>query len=227
MSKRKFATLITLTAAFLGFSSLVSFAAPAISKASLNIRSGPGTVYKVVDTLYRGEKVDVGECVSNGWCYIKHSGPDGWVSAKYLRAVVRQQPRQPRYNPPPRAPQNPPISFGLSFNSNGDVSFGVGIGQNSNQNNIPLPLYSPPAPQVCFYKGINFSGQKYCLSSGEEYSSLPYNWNDQISSIRVMNGARAKICRWENFRGGCQNINSNRSSLSYRFDDRISSLKIF
>ncbi len=51
---------------------------------SLNVRSGPGTSYRVVDTLFRGENVNVQRCQSNGWCYITHPGPDGWVSARYL-----------------------------------------------------------------------------------------------------------------------------------------------
>ncbi len=52
--------------------------------ASVNVRSGPGTEYRVVDTLYAGEEVNIETCRSNGWCLIEHSGPDGWVSARYL-----------------------------------------------------------------------------------------------------------------------------------------------
>lgn len=52
--------------------------------ASVNVRSGPGTQYRVVDTLYPGENVTIETCRSNGWCRIDHSGPDGWVSARYL-----------------------------------------------------------------------------------------------------------------------------------------------
>ena len=52
--------------------------------ASVNVRTGPGTQYRVVDTLYPGEQVNIETCRSNGWCRITHSGPDGWVSARYL-----------------------------------------------------------------------------------------------------------------------------------------------
>lgn len=51
----------------------------------VNVRSGPGTNYRVVDALHRGEHVNVRKCRSSGWCYITHPGPDGWVSARYLR----------------------------------------------------------------------------------------------------------------------------------------------
>ena len=53
---------------------------------SVNVRSGPGTAYTVVDVLYAGEPVTVHECASSGWCLIAHSGPDGWVSSRYLTA---------------------------------------------------------------------------------------------------------------------------------------------
>lgn len=63
-------------------------AVPAVSAAeatgSVNVRSGPGTSYRIVDRLFRGENVNVQRCRSSGWCYITHPGPDGWVSARYL-----------------------------------------------------------------------------------------------------------------------------------------------
>ena len=68
----------------LGASLAATLAAQAAqSTVSLNVRSGPGTNYRVVDVLYQGETVDVEGCQS-GWCRINHSGPDGWVSARYL-----------------------------------------------------------------------------------------------------------------------------------------------
>ncbi len=46
----------------------------------LNVRSGPGTNYPIVDGLSKGSKVTVLE-QSNGWCKIS----TGWVSAEFLR----------------------------------------------------------------------------------------------------------------------------------------------
>lgn len=82
--------------------------------ASVNVRSGPGTAYRVVDTLYPGEQVDIRECRSNGWCYVLHSGPDGWVSARYLsddRQVSRPAVR-------------PNVSFSFSFGRGNGFSIG-------------------------------------------------------------------------------------------------------
>jgi hypothetical protein len=83
---------------------------------------GPGTQYGVIDTLRRGETVDVQQC-RGSWCYVVKSGPDGWVSANYLNRGrpgggwnddnwgrpphwTPNPPRPPQWNPrPPRPPQ--------------------------------------------------------------------------------------------------------------------------
>lgn len=43
----------------------------------LNVRSGPGTGYGVVDVLHAGEIVTMSNCQPNNWCYVTHPGPDG------------------------------------------------------------------------------------------------------------------------------------------------------
>lgn len=63
------------------------------STVALNVRSGPGSQYAVVDTLNTGETVSRGECTTDGsWCYITHTGTDGWVASRYLRAPGSRQP---------------------------------------------------------------------------------------------------------------------------------------
>ena len=97
-----------------------AFAAPAYVTSNVNVRSGPGTGYSIVDALRRGEQVDVRECTGS-WCFVEKRGPDGWVSANYLERGGRpgwdnDYPRPPVYNPPrpPRppywnpGPQRPP-----------------------------------------------------------------------------------------------------------------------
>jgi uncharacterized protein YraI len=71
-----------------------AFAEPGQATASVNVRSGPGVRYSIVDQLYPGENVDIGQC-DGGWCYVDHAGPDGWVSANYLAAD------EGYYSPPP------------------------------------------------------------------------------------------------------------------------------
>ncbi len=62
-----------------------AYAAPGTITSNVNVRSGPGTNYAVVDTVRRGTTVDVQQC-QGSWCYIAKPGPDGWVSATYLSA---------------------------------------------------------------------------------------------------------------------------------------------
>ena len=58
-------------------------AAPAYATGNVNVRSGPGTGYSVIDTLRRGETVDIQYC-RGSWCFVDKRGPSGWVSANYL-----------------------------------------------------------------------------------------------------------------------------------------------
>ena len=123
-----------------------AMAAPAFATSNVNVRSGPGTGYGVVDALRRGEQVDVQEC-RGSWCFIEKRGPDGWVSASYLdrgrpgngggwdddydRPPVwnPRPPRPPQWNPrPPRPPHwNPgpprPVYPGYGNGNSGSVCF--------------------------------------------------------------------------------------------------------
>ncbi|MCF4099035.1 SH3 domain-containing protein [Maritalea mediterranea] len=86
MSLRLFVLTTSLALAGMAMFTSAASAFPASSKTALNVRSGPGTEYRVVDALYAGERVNVERCTnSRSWCYITHTGPDGWVSAKYLQ----------------------------------------------------------------------------------------------------------------------------------------------
>ncbi|MGQ4273268.1 SH3 domain-containing protein [Terrihabitans sp. B22-R8] len=86
MSKARFAiSALALLIASAGAAS----AFPATATTSLNVRSGPGTNYSVVDQLQAGETVEV---VSSQGSWYEISGL-GWASAAYL---------DPRGAPPPR-----------------------------------------------------------------------------------------------------------------------------
>src|SRR5690606_10852893 len=99
--------------------------------ASVNVRTGAGTQYRVVDTLYPGERINIVSCRSNGWCLVEHYGPDGWVSARYLsnagpdygaggasddRIVIRRSPN---------------ITFSFSFGRGDGFSIGTPPGGSS------------------------------------------------------------------------------------------------
>lgn len=93
-----------------GFAALALFAtagaamaAPAYVTTNVNVRSGPGTGYGVIDTLRRGEQVDVQQC-SGSWCFVEKRGPDGWVSANYLDRGGRGGGGYDRYYDPRPSP---------------------------------------------------------------------------------------------------------------------------
>lgn len=81
LGKKSLLSLVAGAALLLG--TQAASAAVAYASNELNVRSGPGTGYGVVDVLVRGEAVDVNRC-SGTWCFVEKSGADGWVSAKYL-----------------------------------------------------------------------------------------------------------------------------------------------
>lgn len=91
----------------LAVTTAASYAAPAQATANVNVRSGPGTNFRVIDTLIRGERVDIQYC-RGSWCFVEKRGPNGWVSANYLSRGGWQPPpqRPPVVQPPPR-PQPP------------------------------------------------------------------------------------------------------------------------
>jgi uncharacterized protein YraI len=55
----------------------------AVASASVNVRTGPGTSYGIVDVLRPGESVDITDR-DGGWCRVDKAGPNGWVSCNYL-----------------------------------------------------------------------------------------------------------------------------------------------
>jgi len=119
----KFTSLATASAALLAvaFSAAPALAQPAEATASVNVRTGPGTQYRVVDTLRPGEQVRIDRCANNGWCLVEKSGPDGWVSRNYLSEIRGGVVR------PDRAPTRatPNLSFSFSFGRGNGFSIGT------------------------------------------------------------------------------------------------------
>jgi uncharacterized protein YraI len=83
----------------------------AVATASVNVRSGPSTSYRVVDTLFPGEVVAI-TGRSNGFCRVDKPGANGWVSCGYLSQTGLD--RGPEYIPYPVYPA-PSVSFGFGF----------------------------------------------------------------------------------------------------------------
>ena len=79
-----FSAIVTFAASLAGVS--IAEARDAVVTGTVNMRTGPGTEYRVVDRLYRGERVRIEHCTRSGrWCEVRRRGPDGWVSSRYLR----------------------------------------------------------------------------------------------------------------------------------------------
>lgn len=194
-------------------------AAPGTVTSNVNVRSGPGTQYQVVDTARRGQQVDVQRCEGT-WCYIVKPGPDGWVSANYLNASGR-----------PVNPTQPGLSFGFTIGGpNGpSVNIGVGNGNNPPPNNNqrpPRPPVTQPEPsygEVCFYDRTRLRGDSFCMDEGESIRDLR-SWTDRISSFDNPDGLSVQVCSDVNFRN-CRTYTTSANSLG-DYDDYIASIRI-
>ena len=185
-------------------------AAPGTITSNVNVRSGPGTNYGVVDTARRGTQVDVQQC-QGSWCYISKAGPDGWVSANYLSA-----------NGSPVSPSQPGVSFGFSLGNGDGPTINFGIGQ---QPQPPVVVRPEPQPvaEVCFYDRTRFRGDSFCMEEGETVRDLR-GWVDRISSIENRYGLEVQVCSERNFRS-CRVYTTSASSLG-DFDDYIVSVRV-
>lgn len=81
MNLSSMAKALGLGATVIAVSAGAAFAATAT--ASVNVRTGPGTQYAAIDTLRAGERVGVIDR-AGGWCEVNKTGPNGWVSCRYL-----------------------------------------------------------------------------------------------------------------------------------------------
>ncbi len=70
----------------------------------LFVRSGAGTNYKAVGSLWRGTSVDILE-EKDGWYRIK----DGWISAKYVKTDAPAAPSTPTTPSTPATPSTPSV----------------------------------------------------------------------------------------------------------------------
>lgn len=187
-------------------------AAPGTVTGNVNVRSGPGTNFGVVDVARTGQQVDVQRC-QGSWCYITKPGPDGWVSASFLNASGR-----------PVNPSNPGLSFGFTIGGPNGPQISIGVG------NQPQPQPQPPRPpviqpvydEVCFFDRTSYRGDSFCFERGEASSDLR-GWTDRISSIQNP-GYEVQVCSEPFFRG-CRTYTTNAASLG-DFDNYIASIRI-
>jgi hypothetical protein len=188
-------------------------AAPGTVTTNVNVRSGPGTGYAVVDVARAGQQVDVQQC-EGSWCYINKPGPDGWISSTYLSANGR-----------PVNPSQPGLSFGFNIGPGGP-SINIGVGNQPQQPPRPgprPPVVQPVYGEVCFYERTQFRGASFCLEEGQSTRNLG-NWTDRISSIDNADGLQVQVCSEPNY-VNCRTYTTSAGSLG-DYDDYIASVRV-
>ena len=191
---------------------MAASATEATATTALNVRTGPNAGFPVVDTLTPGEVVDVTECQSNGWCYITHSGPDGWVSSTYLSAG------------PSAGTAEPNCSFRLVFGPGGTPRFEVVCGDGPFPGPGPGPIVA--TNRACFFDGPNFTGASFCRQVGV-YNNLPPISNDRITSVRLHGNAKARLCVNPNMGPFCRDIVTSEGNLGGFLNNKVSSLRVY
>lgn len=210
------AAAIICTAAVI-LTPVTASAATATASGTVNVRSAPSTSSRVVDRLTAGETIEVRGC-RQGWCYIEHNGPDGYVSSSYVRrggATIA-----PNFNLSFAFPQGN-VSIGT-----GGVSIGVGTPSQPNRpgNDRGNQAGGGNRDQVCFYSNANYRGDSFCMSSGDQQRYIGRGFNDRISSIRNRSGLRVTVCEDTGYRG-CRTYSTSAADLG-SFDNEISSIRV-
>jgi uncharacterized protein YraI len=190
------------------FMPAAAVAAPGTATAPVNVRSGPGPSYGVIDQLQRGQRVDVGAC-RGSWCEVDFAGGSGWVSSNYL-SISGSRP----------VPVSPDVGFGISIGSGG-VSVGVGVG--TPRPPVRPPVIEPVYGEVCFYERSRYRGASTCIEAGDSIRNLG-DWAYRIGSIENPDELDVRVCTRPNFRGSCRTYTTSASTLG-GFDGEIASVR--
>ncbi|MDU8928232.1 SH3 domain-containing protein [Alisedimentitalea sp. MJ-SS2] len=190
------------------FSTVSALATEAKATAWVNVRSGPGSGYSVVDTMAKNEVGNITECRSNGWCYVQRSGPDGWVSSSYLTALT--------------APSDPNCRVRLVIGSGGPRFV---VSCDGGSSGVDVEVGTPAPNRVCFFANNNYSGASFCRQPGL-YNAMPGGFNNKISSIRLHGNAKVRVCEFRNMGPFCRDLSSSDPSIGSMLNDRISSFRV-
>lgn len=206
-----------LVAAGLLFSTAGALAVEAAAKSPVNVRTGPGKTFGIVDQLTAGEVVNVTECAPSNFCFVEHDGPDGWVSANYLTSVEDEE--EPVEE---GSGANPDCSFGFTMGPDGPT-----MSINCGDDPVPGPEPEPEEdPGACFYVGNSFGGDDLCVGLGTR-NALNATFNNKISSVQLFGGAKAKLCEDPNLGGYCRTITGDTDVLHNSINNKASSLAVY
>lgn len=215
MTKRQVFGVAALACAAALLPASAALAIEAAAKAAVNVRTGPGTSFGIVDQLTAGEVVEVTECAPSGWCFIEHSGPDGWVSASYLTTAPGADEEDVE-----QSEDNPECSFGFTIGPSGP-SLSINCGEG------PPPEPEPvEEAEACFFVGANYAGQQLCMGIGTR-NSLNATFNNRITSVQLFGDARARLCVNTSLGGYCRIVNNDTPQLGALIDNKASSLQVF
>lgn len=64
----------------------------------MNLRTGPGSKYKIITTIKSRETVDVIEKTNSLWMKVGYNGKIGYLSSKYVIPIIAENPRQKSKN---------------------------------------------------------------------------------------------------------------------------------
>jgi N-acetylmuramoyl-L-alanine amidase len=88
-------------------SSLQKGAFVSVNANGLRVRTGPGTSYKVIDTLNKGVTAEIRDS-NEDWINIDYSGKSGWVSAEFVELQTKQNEPQKQAETKPRTDSKKP-----------------------------------------------------------------------------------------------------------------------
>ena len=83
-----------------------------------------------------------------------------------------------------------------------------------------------PRDGVCFYTDAGFRGEEFCAGSNERRRFVGDHFNDRISSIRLLGGARLIVYEHDDFNGDRRTITHDVTNLAGNFNDKISSFEV-
>lgn len=148
--------------------------------ASLNVRTGPSTNFDILDTLHRGELMQTHEC-QQGWCFVSHAGPDGWVAARYLHEVsapgVDYTPSHPITPWPVRSATTPLYDSWLNL----QIPWKFQLWQSNPNSRHPMP--TEPEYQTCNYTSTHYKDRSDCMMSTRSNVHLGSQWSRNIISL--------------------------------------------
>lgn len=86
---------------------------------------------------------------------------------------------------------------------------------------------------ACFFKDIDFGGEKFCVRPGERMAMVPPGFNDHISSVRIFGRTEVTVYQGRDFQEPSLRIREDVANLQrfqvqpgHSWNDRISSVEV-